>query len=130
MIGQRIEECILALGIKKKDFAEKLNVSSSFVTQMVKGISSPSDRTIIDICQKFNVNEEWLRYGNGEMFLKLTKNEEISIFFETVMNDDDKTFRKQVVDMLSQLDEQEWLLLEKIALKISHRDTTEQENNQ
>lgn len=33
-----------------------------------KGERAPSDRTIMDICREFNVNEHWLRTGEGEMY--------------------------------------------------------------
>lgn len=49
-------------------FAEKLNISKNFVWMLEKGERDPSDRTILDICKKFNINEEWLRTGQGEMY--------------------------------------------------------------
>lgn len=49
-------------------FAEKLNVSKNFIWMLEKGERAPSDRTILDICKKFNINEEWLRTGQGEMY--------------------------------------------------------------
>ena len=70
-INERIALCIEKLGIKKTHFAQRLNVSQAFVTQMTKGVSRPSDRTISDICREFNVDEEWLRTGEGEMFIKI-----------------------------------------------------------
>ena len=46
----------------------------------------PSDRTISDICREFNVHEEWLRNGIGEMFLDFTK-DEFSKATATLSND-------------------------------------------
>lgn len=69
-INERIGRCIEALGIKKTHFANQLNVSQAFVSQLTKGTSSPSDRTIADICREFNVSETWLRTGDGEMFVQ------------------------------------------------------------
>lgn len=68
-IGARIGELISALGIKKVRFAERVNVDQSYITHLVKGRNEPSDRVIESICRSFNVNEEWLRSGDGEMFL-------------------------------------------------------------
>lgn len=67
-MNDRISALITALGIKKVDFAKRLNISQSFVSDMCSGKSKPSDRTIVDICRKFNVNEKWLRTGKEEMF--------------------------------------------------------------
>ena len=74
-ISERIGELIETLGIKKVRFAERLKIDQSYVTQLTTGKRKPSDRTISDICREFNVREEWLRNGCGEMFLDFTEDE-------------------------------------------------------
>ena len=37
---------------------------------MEKGKRNITNRTIRDICKEFNVNEEWLRYGTGTIFIE------------------------------------------------------------
>ncbi|MEY8518950.1 helix-turn-helix transcriptional regulator [Lachnospiraceae bacterium 29-84] len=74
-IGDRIGELIETLGMKKVRFAERLRIDQSYVTQLTSGRRNPSDRTISDICREFNVREEWLRDGAGEMFLDFTEDE-------------------------------------------------------
>lgn len=74
-IGYRIGALIEALGMKKVRFAERINIDQSYVTQLTSGKRNPSDRTISDICREFNVREEWLRNGSGEMFLDFTEDE-------------------------------------------------------
>lgn len=49
-------------------FASRLNLSKNFVWMLEKGERIPSDRTILDICREFNINEGWLRTGKGEMY--------------------------------------------------------------
>lgn len=67
-LNERISHLIEGLGMKKTAFAERLNVSQAFVSQLCSGVKQPSERTLMDICREFSVNEEWLRYGSGEMF--------------------------------------------------------------
>ncbi len=56
------------------EFGKKINLNSnSIVSQLENGTRTITDRTIADICREFNVNEEWLREGTGEIF-KDTKN--------------------------------------------------------
>lgn len=74
-IGYRIGALIEALGMKKVRFAERINIDQSYVTQLTSGKRNPSNRTISDICREFNVREEWLRNGSGEMFLDFTEDE-------------------------------------------------------
>lgn len=47
---------------------------------MERGNAPITERTIIAICSKFNVNEDWLRYGTGEMFNTIEKS--FNEFFE------------------------------------------------
>jgi len=68
-MSDRISELIYALGLKKIQFATQLNIDPAYVTQLTKGKRAPSDRLIADICRVFHVREEWLRTGEGEMFL-------------------------------------------------------------
>ena len=93
----RLRSLIDALGITKTKFAEDLHVSSAFVSMLCSGKSLPSDRTIADICRKYNVSETWLRTGEGEMKQKLTRNQEISEFMGVVMHDPDDSPRKRFV---------------------------------
>lgn len=115
-IADRITECIKASGLTKTAFAERINVGQPFVSKIASGASVPSDRTISDICREFNVNELWLRTGEGDMFVQLSRDDEIAQFFGSVLNDaDDKTFKKRFISMLSRLDESDWVVLERMA---------------
>lgn len=50
-------------------FAESIGLSQNFIAQYETGKKENiSDRTIRDICRTYNVNEDWLRTGNGEMY--------------------------------------------------------------
>lgn len=50
----------------KTDFAKSLKVSQQYISKLVK-TGNPSDMLIEDICQKYNVREEWLRTGQEPM---------------------------------------------------------------
>ena len=95
-----LNELILALGIKKTILAEKLNVSQAFVSQMCKGVSNPSDRTISDICRLFNVSELWLREGQGEMFLPIDENQQLEEVLVKMKMEKDNPFADMVAATL------------------------------
>ena len=111
-INSRIAACIEATGLTKTAFAERINVSQQHVSRISKdGI--PSDRTILDICREFNVNEQWLRTGEGEMFLHITRRDEIAAFLGDVLRDQDESFRSRLISALARLDANGWDLAEK-----------------
>lgn len=49
------------------EFGEKLNIKKSTVAAYEVGAREITDRTIADICRVFNIREEWLREGVGDM---------------------------------------------------------------
>lgn len=49
-------------------FADSIGVSREAIRRFENGTNKPSARTISDICKTYNVNEHWLRTGEGEMF--------------------------------------------------------------
>lgn len=69
-MNARIKEVREAKGLSQADFAEMLNLKRNSISLIEVGKRNPSDRTIVDICNTFNVSEEWLRTGEGEMFVE------------------------------------------------------------
>ena len=108
----RIAQVISDLGLKKVAFAKKLGLSQPFVSELCSGKSKPSDRTISDICREFGVDELWLRYGDGDMFVQKHPNEEIEGFMMDVLRGDDG-FKRRFARMVARLTEEEWEILER-----------------
>ena len=100
------------------EFANKLNLSRSFINQIEVGAKNPSDRTILDICREFNINENWLRYGEGEMFAPRTREDDIAHLTLKLLEDEPDSFRNRLVSALAKLSEDEWEVLEKISKEV------------
>ena len=117
-MNERIVDLIDALNIKKSSFAERLCVSQAYVSQMCSGVRMPSDRTISDICREFDVNELWLRTGDGAMLRQRSRYEELSGFFGGLLKAE-PDFRHRLISVLSRLDADEWQMLERIARELA-----------
>ena len=63
---ERIALLIEESGMTKTAFAQKLNITQPYVSKLLK-TGSPRDRLIEDICEKFEISEEWLRNGTEPM---------------------------------------------------------------
>lgn len=113
--SERISAVIDDLGMKKTAFAERLNVSQAFISQLCSGVKQPSDRTISDICRVFNVSEEWLRTGEGEMFKPRSRNEELMEFATTVAEGDPGSIQAQLLAVMARLTDEQWEVLAQVA---------------
>ena len=67
-INERIKALRGTLGMKQVDFANKISRTQAVFSKYESGAIAITDRTIADICREFNVNEQWLRAGEGPMF--------------------------------------------------------------
>lgn len=68
-LSSRFARVIEVKGLKRVDVAKALHISSSSISKICSGENNPSARTITLFCSVYNVNEQWLRTGEGEMFL-------------------------------------------------------------
>ena len=66
---ERLRELRLALGLTQKAFGEKIGLQNSSIATYESGRNKPSGAAIKQICDRFRVNERWLRTGEGEMFV-------------------------------------------------------------
>ena len=102
-INERIKEIRRSSGLSQTDFAERLGTTRGVITNLEGEKTSPNEPFIKLICREFNVNEDWLRTGEGEMKQKLTRNQEIAEFMGVVMHDSDDSPRKRFVSIISKL---------------------------
>ena len=76
---------------------------------------------ILAICREFNVNEEWLRTGNGEMFITLDRETEIARLTRDLLLEED-SFKNRVISVLAKLTPEQWELLSEIAEGLIKKD--------
>lgn len=113
-ISSRISTVIKSSGLTKTAFSKKIGLSQPFVSQLASGDASPSDRTIVDICREFGVSEHWLRTGEGEMFVRLSREEEITKFAMSIVRNPDSEFQRQLLATMAKLEPAQWQLMEQM----------------
>ena len=97
-------------GLTQEEFGKELNLSQNYVWMLESGKRAPSARTIIDLCKKFQISEEWLRTGEGEMKAPMTKQAEIAtitaqLFHKEETDPETYNFLIELNKYLLQLDE-------------------------
>jgi transcriptional regulator with XRE-family HTH domain len=65
---ERIIAVRKAFNLKQLQFAQRLGIKQSTLSNIETGQNGVSDANVRLICITFNVNETWLRSGEGPMF--------------------------------------------------------------
>ena len=99
-MNARIKELRKNLGLNQTQFGERLGIKQTTVAGYETGAKNPMDTIIKSICREFNVNEEWLRSGNGEMFNPLPEDEEVAVYVSELLEDKDNPLYQLIVDIM------------------------------
>lgn len=67
---ERLKELRKQLGLTMEEFGAKLGVRKTTISSLENGINNITDQMILSICNVYNVNQDWLRYGTGQMFIE------------------------------------------------------------
>lgn len=105
---ERLKALRKALGLTQEAFGAKIALSQSAIAAYEKEFREPSDAIIYSICREFDVNERWLRTGEGEMFLTKPREQELADFFASVLSVDPPDTRACLIHALSKLSVSQW----------------------
>ncbi len=112
----RVRKVRKELNLTMEKFGSKLGVTRTAISNIENGNRSVTEQMLRLICKEYNVNEEWLRTGNGNMFAEIDKESQLMIWAGNVLKDESDSFKKRFVNMLMELDESDWESLEKMCL--------------
>lgn len=105
-------------GLSQSKFAQSLEISKSNLANIEVGRVNLTDRVINNICDTYNINEEWLRTGEGPMEKQKTRDEEILSFIDKI-KETDNVFAKRFIMALSKLSYDEWKTIDKLITNYS-----------
>lgn len=121
IMKDRIKKIRKGLDLTQQEFADRIGIARGNVGAYEVGKNAPSDAVISLICREFNVSEEWLRTGSGDMFVKRTRNQIITDFAGDLINEPD-TFRTRLIEGLAKLDPEDWEDIERIIVKLTKKE--------
>lgn len=113
-MNKRIHDLRIELKLTMEEFGRRISSSKSSISNFENGNRDPSPQIIQLICNEFNVNEEWLRYGTGKMFSEIDQENKLMIWAAKVLKDETNSFKKRFLNTLADLSEDDWEALEKI----------------
>lgn len=127
-MNPRIKKLRRELDMTQEKFGAEIGVKGNTVAQWESGRNDPPDSAIVSICREFNVNEHWLRTGEGEMFVQIARDKEIMRFVGDVMQGEDDNFRRRFLLALARLPEERWSDIESFAQQITAENKKEEQD--
>lgn len=119
--GERIRILRKKLDLTQQMFADRIGMKRNSIAQIEMGRNT-SEQTIVSICREFNVSENWLRDGIGDMFLPTDRNADIAKLTKQLLNEESDSFKNRFVSMLANLTIEEWEFLERKAKELCGMD--------
>lgn len=118
-MNDRLKKLRKALDLTQQEFADRIGVKRNSLANYETGRNTPIDAIIVSICREFNVNEEWLRTGAGDMFLPVDRNTDLARLTKLLLNEENDSFKNRFVSMLANLTVEEWEFLERKAKELA-----------
>lgn len=120
LLHDRIKLLRKKLGLTQEKFGEKIGLKKNSISQIENGVNSLTEQLLLSICREFNVNEEWLRNGAGEMFNPIPEEDEVALYVGELLQPDNP-FAGLIVEIMhtySQLDSKSQDVLKEFSSKL------------
>lgn len=103
-MNERLKQLRKTLELSQAELGEKIGVSNFAISSIERGERKLTERNLALICERLNVNRDWLENGNGEMFLPDLPLDEFSAFLAEIDKGNDPDLR-EFLEIYRQLDE-------------------------
>jgi transcriptional regulator with XRE-family HTH domain len=97
--GERVKEIRKTLDLTMEKFGEKLGVGKTAISNIESGNRNLTEQMSKSICREYNVNYDYLMYGEGEMFDDLPQTIVDELCAQYDLNDFDKALVEMYVSL-------------------------------
>ena len=117
MLYERIKAVRLAQvpKLSQEAFGARIGVTGATISRLESGDRAVTDQNILSICREFNVNEAWLRTGEGEMFQPKSRNDELLDYARRLAEGDPGSIRAKILTAMTRLTDAQWEVLAQVA---------------
>lgn len=122
-MNDRIKAVRLAQNPKMSQdaFGAKIGITGAAVSRIESGDRNVTDQVIVAICREFGVSEEWLRTGQGEMFVQISPDEELDYILGQIGAGTDETIVR-IIRAYWKLDEKEKAAVRKLIDNLAEKE--------
>jgi transcriptional regulator with XRE-family HTH domain len=87
-LNTRIKQLRKTLNLTMEEFGKRLGVTRTAISNIESGNRNVTEQMFKSVCREFKVTEDWLRTGEGEMFVSLPEEDEFAAYVEDLLADD------------------------------------------
>ena len=127
-INERFRRIIKELDLSQDAFAKGANRTRSEISNIVYNKTVPKNEVIQSVCSAYNVNKEWLINGEGEPFIKLSRNAQITKFVGEAMRGEAPTDQQRFLNALLDATPEELHAIANFAKRLAAEYAADQEN--
>jgi transcriptional regulator with XRE-family HTH domain len=106
-MNERLKAIRASLKLSQSKFAEEMFVTRDVISNYEIGRVQPTDLFISTLCEKYRINEDWLRTGEGEMKVPASRESEIAEITATMFKSVETDIRYQLMRIVSQMTEEQ-----------------------
>lgn len=121
-MNTRIKAVRKTAKLNQTEFGARIGVGQAAVAAWESGTRSPMDAIIQSICREFNVDERWLRTGEGEMFRARDRMDELMESAGRFFSNETDEFRLRFAKMVFNWSDAEWEALYHYAQQLLSED--------
>lgn len=100
---ERFKELRKDLGLTQQEFADRLGIKRGTIGNYELGRNEPVDSVISLVCDRFNVNEQWLRTGEGEMYAEVSQDDYLHRMIDEMLSDKSAEMKRRLVSAILRL---------------------------
>lgn len=97
--NERIKEIRKTLKMTMERFGERLGVTKTAISNIEKSKRNVTEQMRKAICREFNINGDWLRTGNGEMFVQLSQEDETAHIAQDMLGSNTGSFCNIILEI-------------------------------
>ena len=97
-MNTRLKELRKSLKLTLEEFGNKVGVTKAAISRLERGERAITEQMLISICREFNVNDKWLRTGEGKMFIELPEEDEFMKAAASISKSNDKFAMQMLIE--------------------------------
>ena len=130
-IGERIKVVRVSEGLSLEKFGERIGIKKAALSKIENSQVNVTDRVIKDVCDKFHIDEIWLRTGDGKMHLDVTRREAVADFLAEILSGGGTPEQIAFISVIAKTTPEQWELFRaKLAELNSEISLSEKENGE